>query len=622
MPPRDKPDHRLGPAISGHLRPSPSAGISHRFTWRRPRLAWAARPVSTMKARDRQNQVWSAPATAPNSGGPDDGPVHDMHQDLERAHRERLPGARIMIARPRSVQHIDPDHAWLQPAEFISQSSDGSSILGVLQRLEDVCFNFHVPFLSMPSAPGSKIYELRAVLSYNPASDECEFFCNSHDVCLVGESANQSHLLKQGQIQDIEPGMWTIVVPSIPTPGGNGLGRWWPVVKFLLLKRTFASTVTRPTASESDGTATSSTTDDYMVNMALRTKRSAETVAEFVMGTVESSESDKTLPNISKNEILEPDTGPFYQLRDEETLQVTTKPAGGDDAKIEQRYARTAESYRVKRLERIDRNTRSSVFVCTHSKLPHTTLVAKALNVGPSIRSSIASLANHWANEMEILRTLDHKNIVKIFMWDARVYTVYLEHLPDSLASYPKGYFTSKDAERILLDVASALAYLEEEKICHNDIKPRNIAYSPERGAVVLDFGLATRGRWVPPNAGGTAWYLPPEIVENGPRSSPSSVWALGITMLYVLGKIGAPEEFGRAWAFHNMQDPNGPDRRAMEGWLDYILFDVVAELDMGDPMQHVISCMMEQQPNDRPSAHQIEPLLKGEQERTARLSV
>lgn len=229
---------------------------------------------------------------------------------------------------------------------------------------------------------------------------------------------------------------------------------------------------------------------------------------------------------------------------------------------------------------------------------------------------------------MEILRTLNHvrcaahstllalylpvlqENIVKILEWDARFYTVYLEHLPDSLASHPREPgFTEDEAERIMLNVASALTYLEEQRISHNDIKPRNIAYSPTLGAKVLDFGLATRGELVPAGAGGTSWYIPPEAIE-GRRSIRGNVWALGVTMLYVLGIIDAPEEYGGQWDFFNVQNPNGNPRRDMESWVDFICTKA-DELDRGDPMLCVIAWMLDQDPGERLAAWEIEPKLR-----------
>jgi len=64
------------------------------------------------------------------------------------------------------------------------------------------------------------------------------------------------------------------------------------------------------------------------------------------------------------------------------------------------------------------------------------------------------------------------------------------------------------DAVRVLVDMARALQYLREKKF-HNDIKPSNILYGEEAGAVLIDLDLelskghfhlleARRGMWLP----------------------------------------------------------------------------------------------------------------------------
>lgn len=72
---------------------------------------------------------------------------------------------------------------------------------------------------------------------------------------------------------------------------------------------------------------------------------------------------------------------------------------------------------------------------------------------------------------------------------------------------------------------------------------PANITYSPQRGAVLIDFEMATFTTG-DTSSGGTPWCLPPEFVDSYKnRGAPGDIWALGMTMLYVLGKIGLPEK-------------------------------------------------------------------------------
>lgn len=391
-----------------------SSGVSKPYAFLPHRLATAkGRAISRTTSRNRQIQIWweteqrrSAPATLPDRLGAESEPMPSSRDYLESARRECLPGARIIIARPPSVRHEEAIFSPLfRPAEFISQTPDGRSILGVLQRIEDVFFSIRVPFLAVPldfQAP-IKRDELRCILSYNPASDECEFFCNSHDVAIIGERSSKSYLVRRGSIRNIEPGMWTIAVPGNPvvwTPMSpeDSFSQYRPLVEFLLLKRTYSTTITQPAAAEDQAPTLCPGGCGNMVARSSTTTPVEGTVAEFIMGTVDPRPREKNLPP----------EGAFYQLQDGETAHVMTSPAGSSNAGVEQGYAATAEAYKVTRLQKIDKNTNSSVFACIHSKLPHTTLVAKALNVRPKTRNWIGSLARHWLNEMEILKALDH----------------------------------------------------------------------------------------------------------------------------------------------------------------------------------------------------------------------
>lgn len=108
--------------------------------------------------------------------------------------------------------------------------------------------------------------------------------------------------------------------------------------------------------------------------------------------------------------------------------------------------------------------------------------------------------------------------------------------------------------------------YLKTIPIIHNDIKPSNITYSPERGAVLIDFGLATSTN--EKRAGGTAKYVPPDVLTNS-RGSPGDIWALGITMLYLFGKIQYPETSGHNWNIHELSSKENYNQ--MMAWLKYV---------------------------------------------------
>ena len=169
------------------------------------------------------------------------------------------------------------------------------------------------------------------------------------------------------------------------------------------------------------------------------------------------------------------------------------------------------------------------------------------------------------------LSNAQQRSIVALKAFDSRLFAVYIERLPLSLDRGLNSPFQPSDVSIILRDISSAFAYLETQGIAHNDIKPANITYSRQRGAVLIDFEMArfTNGDQ---SSGGTPWYLPPEFaISQKNRGAPGDVWALGVTMLYVLRKVGLPERAVGSWRIHAVADKNREARRQMTAWINSV---------------------------------------------------
>ncbi|KAK1948756.1 kinase-like protein [Colletotrichum sublineola] len=162
--------------------------------------------------------------------------------------------------------------------------------------------------------------------------------------------------------------------------------------------------------------------------------------------------------------------------------------------------------------------------------------------------TKIVGTSEMWLKEVKNHSKLSqHAAIVSLYGANDRFLSLYMEYLDaPNLASYRLhlGYCTLgvDEAKRILADMSSAISYVHSQGIAHNDIKPANIMFNRIRGVVLIDFGLSSGLNDSTVHVGGSPWYIPPEYAINGKRGAPGDVFALGVVMLFVLGKVTLPD--------------------------------------------------------------------------------
>ncbi|TNV82197.1 hypothetical protein FGO68_gene11040 [Halteria grandinella] len=178
------------------------------------------------------------------------------------------------------------------------------------------------------------------------------------------------------------------------------------------------------------------------------------------------------------------------------------------------------------------------VRLCTHRK----TGAKRAVKI---IKKSFlqGKEETRFLQEIEILKQMDHPNIVRMFevYQDPKRYFIVTEHcsggeLFDQIIKRP--YYSERDAANIMKQALSAISYCHSMKIVHRDLKPENLLLDSEGDKAVLkviDFG--TSQTFDPTQkmhqTFGTPYYIAPEILS-GEYTESCDVWSCGV-ILYIL---------------------------------------------------------------------------------------
>ena len=161
--------------------------------------------------------------------------------------------------------------------------------------------------------------------------------------------------------------------------------------------------------------------------------------------------------------------------------------------------------------------------------------------------------------EVEILRKLDHPNIVRWigFYQDGPVNIILIEYAPEgSVHNYLQDINKPLPNElklKWVKEVASAIEYLHDRHVLHRDIKARNCLLSMNHVLKLCDFGLAREIHHSQTKSSlkGTFRYMAPELLKGdqdgrAPYSKPSDIYACGMLMVEICAR--KPPFQGMEW--------------------------------------------------------------------------
>ena len=152
-------------------------------------------------------------------------------------------------------------------------------------------------------------------------------------------------------------------------------------------------------------------------------------------------------------------------------------------------------------------------------------------------------------NEIEILKKISHKNIVKLIDVVNTKHSILLiqEYIPGiSLKQYYMNFLKDKEFCRkkektikiILTQIFNAIDYLHKNYISHRDIKLENILINKETLFIkIIDFGFGiyNPNRKMQTYNCGTPSYIPPEMILKSPYlAEQADIWSLGVLVFKI----------------------------------------------------------------------------------------
>jgi len=181
------------------------------------------------------------------------------------------------------------------------------------------------------------------------------------------------------------------------------------------------------------------------------------------------------------------------------------------------------------------------------------------------------------ATEIYIMKTSKHNNIIQYidsYSWGNKIWVVmeYMDRgcLADVLEYHNKFPLTELQIRYVVWNVLKGLSYFHELHRIHRDIKSDNILLNSSGKVKIGDFGFAaqlTFARRKRKTAGGTPYWMAPEVIRSKKYDQKVDVWSVGIMLMEMCEGLPPYIDLPELKALFMITHKGAPDLRQPEKW-------------------------------------------------------
>ncbi|KAI3779237.1 hypothetical protein L2E82_08860 [Cichorium intybus] len=228
---------------------------------------------------------------------------------------------------------------------------------------------------------------------------------------------------------------------------------------------------------------------------------------------------------------------------------------------------------------------------------------------------------DEWRNELKILSSFKHPNVVKLLGYcaDGMHRMLVFEFIPNGSLeeNLSRGCSTElnwRKRIKIAKGLAHGLEYLHtmDRPVIHRDIKSANILLDKDFNPKIADFGLSRFGpqgdkSHLSTMVLGSRGYFAPEYIGTGHLTLKTDVYSLGVVLLEILSGLKALKRYpnGRLMELAHWARPYLNDRKELHCLIDNRIVKNL-NVDEANEFATIIQQCLSEDPRKRPMMTQV----------------